>query len=393
MGRDAPSVKESGKLSSTIRAHKHLKPDQYYIDLYDLLTIKKCLEVVKTFQEIYRKNLTDERLKELSQEEKLRSTNQLLHQRLFAVKASAYQRKEETINRWMADDRREQDTYDSTPEPQNISCPNCGAAMQSTFKDLQSYQDEPLRVLFFFDCQSCKKRRAIYEDGKEWASKPDLCSKCTKEVETTHTKEGKVMTWTKRCCSCGHIETDVVDWEKRHAEFEKKEQEDKVLVETYREEFCLLEKQGKEYIETLEALEVAGEVYEEEIQKFDSAAYQKATQLTRINIADLEQRLVEPLEKERYIKLSFEKPEEGRYFIVPFSVQDADSSRKANISVSNLQKLLKDLLEDTNWRLMNEGVSHRLGYISGRLRGYEREEDLLRISGEEQKERPSKVGQ
>jgi hypothetical protein len=46
------------------------------------------------------------------------------------------------------------------------------------------------------------------------------------------------------------------------------------------------------------------------------------------------------------------------------------------ISKRTLKKLVDAALKDTNWRLMSDGISYRLGYLSGRLRAYEREEDL-----------------
>jgi len=36
-------------------------------------------------------------------------------------------------------------------------------------------------------------------------------------------------------------------------------------------------------------------------------------------------------------------------------------------------------LEETNWRLMGDGVCYRAGYLSGKLKCYEKEEDLLDI--------------
>lgn len=44
----------------------YLKEEQYYIDLYDLFTIKACLNVVKFWQDLYKKKDTDEKLKEIS---------------------------------------------------------------------------------------------------------------------------------------------------------------------------------------------------------------------------------------------------------------------------------------------------------------------------------------
>ena len=192
----------------------YLKARQHYVDQYDLFTIKRCLEVVEMYQEVYERCLKEPKLKNVSEEEKRRGVNQMLHWRLFALKASEYQRKEETIEQWMGDDRREQEKYDNTSEPSNVRCASCGAAMHVTFKDLQNHTDEPLRMLFFFDCTACKKRRAVYEDGEEWEHK-EYCSKCEKEVETTRTRKGQVITWTKKCASCGHSESDSYDLKER----------------------------------------------------------------------------------------------------------------------------------------------------------------------------------
>ena len=65
--------------------------------------------------------------------------------------------------------------------------------------------------------------------------------------------------------------------------------------------------------------------------------------------------------------------------IIEFTVPDNKASREEYDSKHQLQKLFKSTLEKTNWRLMSEGVYYRLGILNGRLRGYELEEDLLRL--------------
>ena len=49
------------------------------------------------------------------------------------------------------------------------------------------------------------------------------------------------------------------------------------------------------------------------------------------------------------------------------------------LSQKVLSKAVEKALLNTNWRLMSEGISYRLGYLNGRLRAYEREEDLLNL--------------
>ncbi len=81
----------------------------------------------------------------------------------------------------------------------------------------------------------------------------------------------------------------------------------------------------------------------------------------------------------------------GRDFIIPFSVQDADAARKEWDSVHKLQRFLKKALKDTNWRLMSEGISYRLGYLWGRLKGIDQEEDLVQMLKSEKLIGPGKA--
>lgn len=73
--------------------------------------------------------------------------------------------------------------------------------------------------------------------------------------------------------------------------------------------------------------------------------------------------------------------------ILGFSLQDAKSGRGEYESHHELQKLLKDALSPTNWRLMSDGVSYRLGFLQGRLRGIEGEEKLKELLESEQKKK------
>lgn len=370
--------------------YKYLQDKQHYIDRYDLFTIKRCLEVIDFWRKAYKEKSNDEKIKNLSPEDKLKGFSQFLNFELYATRGEEYKRKNETIDKWMESDRIKQDKYDHSYPPSNIVCSECDAVIHSTMKHLEDYMNEPLRVLFFFECPSCKKRKGIYENGEERVYKPELCPKCKKEVETKHTKKGKVITWITTC-SCGFAETKVDDFEKDHAKWEKEKQEDTELLEKYRDEFCFSDKAGQEYIEFTEAMDVATEVREEEKRKYDNSLYEKTIRTKKLSIVELEKLLFETLEKEKYIKLSFDKPEIGQFVVVPFTVQDADTSRKDHISASNLQKLIKSALEGTNWRLMSEGTHYRLGYVSGRLKGFEREEDLMEIQGMKQKKEASKI--
>jgi hypothetical protein len=134
-------------------------------------------------------------------------------------------------------------------------------------------------------------------------------------------------------------------------------------------------------VEMFEIMAFAREVHEFEASKYDDPAFEKGMSLNKIGIAELEKLLTEVLVKEKYTKFSTDKPEIDRFVIVPFSLQDGDSARNRRGNLRYLEKLITKTLEETNWRLLSNSLMSRLGFISGRLKGYEQEDDLLEISG------------
>lgn len=376
---------------------RYLNDDQHYIDRYDLHTIEECLRVVRMFQDVYQKSLKSKELKHLSEEEKERSANIMLHRTLFAIKGKKYEQKEATIKKWMDEDQLKQDKQDFTPTPEDVVCPLCSGPMFfNTTKHLDHTLDSQLlRMMFLFKCSKCKKQQWVYDDGEIRVSKPDLCPECNKELVVASSREKKLITTTYTCKSCKYSKKDVYDFAKSDAEHKKWEEEqkqeaekDKKLLEKYRSEFCLSNKEGKEHIETLEALEVANEVYEEEKQKYDETSYQVVVNLKRLAVLEVEKLLSEKLAKDKYVKFTLEKPDMGKFVTIPFTVLDANSSRRQNISEANLKSLIKETLEDTNWRLMGNDIHYRLGYLSGTLKAYEQEEDLIKLVGANKKIKP-----
>jgi len=351
-------------------------------------------------QEVYEKILVSEELKDLSEEEKLRNANIMLHRYLFVIKGKRYEKKQETIQKWMEEDKLKQDKQDYSPVPAGIVCPLCGASMHfNSSKHLDFTHDSPImRMMFLFKCGKCQKQQWVYDDREIHVSEPDLCPQCKKEIDITASRKGKVITWEHKCKVCGFAKTEVKDfgkkdeeWEKKQAEWKKEEEEGKKLLEKYRNEYCLSEKDGLEHVETLEALEVGREVYEEEKQKYDDKAYQIAVNLKKLTVLEIEKLLSERLQKETYVKFTLDKPDMGKFVTIPFNVLDANSTRKSSASEATLKKLIKDTLEDTNWRLMSDGIHYRLGYLSGTLKAYEHEEDLLALSGGKKEVKLSKI--
>jgi len=359
----------------------YLKDRRYYIDRYDLGTIEEYLKWYWDMKDSFYKHRNNKEFKKYTDEEFEEEVGKVLHRFMLVIKTERFQSKQKTIEKWMEDDRILQEKQDNTPAPKGITCPICGKEMKLMMKDLHdTYGKEP-KMWFMFECKKCNKRRAINEDGSEWKHEKPKCPKCKGILKIENKYEGDITTFIEECPKCGYKSVDVSDHKKWKQEQEAKEKKDKMLLEKYRDEFCLNEEKGKEMIELMEVLSFAHEVHQFEASKYDDPAFEKSMSINKIGIAELEKLLIEVLEKEKYIKFSTDKPEIDRYVIVPFSLQDSDGSRSKRDNLRDLEKLISKTLEGTNWRLLSNSLMSRLGFISGRLKGYEQKEDLLEISG------------
>lgn len=365
----------------------YLKNDQYYLDLYDLHTIEECLDYYWSIKDGFTKERAT-RFARYSEEKFQQEVDKCLSRLLFVLKTKRYQHKKETIQEWMDKDRQRQEKYDNALPPQNILCKDCHSPTTVTFKDLHDSYGPDARMTFIFGCTKCKKRQILYEDGTEWEYDPPKCPKCKRPLKTDLKIKGNITTFTSKCQKCGYKDKSVDDHSKFWREQEAKEKRGKELLEKHRSDFCLSDEDGQKHIETIEAMEVAAVVREEEAQKYGGPIYERSLQLKKTKIADLEKLLTENLEKAKYTKLVFDKPEIGQYVSVPFTVQDSDSSRKDRESSLELEKIIKNTLENTNWRLLSNSIMYRLGYLEGQLKGYEQEEDMLKLAGQKEETKP-----
>jgi len=346
----------------------YLKDQQYYEDLYDLLTIKECLEIE---QRVSGKKLEIKGRKDIV-------VNIVGDLRVYFIKGERYRHRSDQIREWVMRDQSKQEFVDKSKEPSRIYCNECGGSMMSTTKDLDETNDK-MRVLFFFECTICHKRKGVFDNGEIRTHKPDLCPKCRTEMITKYLKENGVLTTTLTCPSCEHKQVDVWDMKKEDKEWEARQIADRKLLIDYREKYCLNEKEGSEFIQMVNQLHTLDEHLKLQKTRETDPNYQKALKLKKLTAVELEKLITKPLIEDKYLYLSFDKPEIEKFVIIPFTVQDTDPERKEYDSKNQLSKLLKKTLEDTNWRLMSEGVTYRLGYVYGRLKGYEREEDLIQI--------------
>lgn len=302
---------------------------------------------------------------------------------LLFMKGDRFEKKPETIRHMMETAQAKDEKLEQAKEPQGIRCLKCSSFdMICTSRDLMENKEGKEEVLFMFECKYCDKRRAYWENSKEWEHKP-LCPKCHSELHLERSWKENIITTHSACSQCDYKETDTLDLN------EKKEEKIDPSFESDRQKYCLSEKEGQEYITwNTEFRELSHILKDREENKDVHEAVAKIQKLTVVEL----QTLLDPLiEKAGYAKLEFEKPDLQKDVVLGFSLQDAKSGRVEYDSVHNLQRLMKEALGPTNWRLMSDGVSYRLGFLQGRLRGVEGEEALRKLVESEQKKRDNKL--
>jgi hypothetical protein len=145
--------------------------------------------------------------------------------------------------------------------------------------------------------------------------------------------------------------------------------------------FCLHDKEFRERLikirQDFEAMAQLGKEFKE--KEDNKHIYDAMKEVKKPKIAELTPLLAPALEKAGYIEFSLDKPEMGRDVFIGFSCLDSKSGREDYDSRKTLKKLVDKALIDTNWRLMSDGISYRLGYLNGRIRAYEQEEDIKKL--------------
>lgn len=367
---------------------KHLKPRLYYSDLYDKGTVEECRRWESTeagmdeLKERHKKAHPD---KEVNEKELLRTKKAFGALYTYFISGERYEKKEEAIRKWMSRDEELDRIFETAKAPEDIICLTCGRLMFETYKHLDwtALEDRPTRVLFMYDCPlNHFPRRAFYNDGTEWLPESKFCSKCKARITEVDSKEGDVITITSTCSECGNVDTREIDLTPTPA----KEPEVDPHYDADRARFCLSDEKGQEYIQQKASMKHLTEILEKSKEKEkEKDLYDKVATLKKLKIAELEEHLSSVLEKAGYIKLSFKTPEITKDVVVPFITYESKPDREGYRSTSELEKLLRKTLIDTNWRLMSDGTSYRLGMLEGRLKGYEREEDLVALMRAQEK--------
>lgn len=349
--------------------YQNLKDHTYYDELYDKLTIKKCQ---RWENNPYQADISKLKGKEkkLGELKNKFSHNSVMHLTLLFLKIERATKKSDTIQEWMERDRAKDEKLINSREPEGARCLGCSSPLKNCIsRDLMDNHQGNEEVLFMFECDKCGKRRAYWENGKEWEHK-SFCIKCKAEVQTNSVKKDDVIVTKYHCSKCDHIETDTLDLNKCDDQIDPD-------FEANRKKYCLPESEGRDLMDKAERMSrVVGSWEDEEKNK---ELYEAVRKIKRLTISELQNLLNPIIEKSGYAKLEFEKPEIEKNVILGFSLQDVKSGRDKLNSEYDLQRLLKKTLEDTNWRFMTDGVNYRLGFLTGRLKGFESEEDIIKI--------------
>lgn len=348
---------------------KHLKSRDYYSELYDKGTIRECLW--------WEKNADSDKLESLKDDDPKKSALKKEAAKLlvapiavYAIKGERHANKAETIREWMERDQAKDEQIEGAVVPRSARCLGCSGPMKEESRTLMTNERDHEEVVFMFSCDRCDKRRAYWESGQEWEVRPSPCPKCQTHMTRENGRGDKVLTTTYSCPNCEYSNVDTIELTHTEPEVDSN-------FEANRKKYCLSEKEGAEYIDSREKLKHFSEMTKE--RKENKEVYDALAKLKKLNIAELQNALRQPIEKAGYTNFELGKPEMQRDVIVEFTAQDNKAERGEYDSRMDLKKTVEQTLANTNWRLMSDGISYRLGLVSGRLRGVEGEESLKKL--------------
>ena len=373
----------------------HTKPREYYEDRYDRLTVESARRDIVYYDKFY-----EEFESKLPHDDKIDRPGNAILLNIFYMQVIGdelvrrYQERNSSIIEMIARDEARDAQISEARLSEEPLCRHCNAqGLRIIDKSLmhrgEEYKyDDPEEVLFTLKCSHCDKNSACWNDGAAWIPKPTLCPKCNAEMSHVVTKNKKAITFTYTCPSCKHSYKDKMDLS------DKKEKPDPDY-EKDRLHYCLVDEEFRDkLIEIKRGLKEMAQLGKEFKEREDNKhVYDAVAEINKPKIVELIHLLTPALEQAGYIEFNLDKPELGKDVYIGFSCLDSKSEREDYDSRKTLQKAVRKALEDTNWRLMSDGISYRLGYLSGRLRAYEQEEDLKKLVLKEGRIKPKKVSE
>ncbi len=332
---------------------RYLNDRQYYEDRYDRYTVERC----RIFEESADRAVKDEKWPE-------RSGVLYYEVGLYYFKGERFADREETIDKWMREDREKDEKFENTNPPSSVKCKFCLGEMDMFEKMLDWKVDsEVMRVVFYFRCTECSVGKKIDDLCYVEDILPSRCPGCTRDLEIERKCTKKHITTTKNCHFCGFKDVDVFDLSDDEVE-SKPDTEVEKRYRNDRDRFCFSQEAGLEYLKGRNDLESLSRMFKEPEQK------KKEVLVERLTLPELEKRLSKKLAGTSYKKLVLGPPDLSRGVTVEFTVQNTKVG-EAYGGKRAFKQLLLSVLGNTNWKLMSEGLECRLGVLRGRLRGHE----------------------
>lgn len=359
--------------------YTHLKEHQYYEDRYDDGTVATCRSgerIVNDSFKIMEKKLPTGELVERQAGWYL-EYSKLYFWFVESAAAARHENRDATIAKWIEEDQKKDARLASAHIAGGTYCRSCGKDMRVISKDYMRRdgrkEDD---ILLMFECDDCNKRMALWQDGTEWEGVKRECEKCAGDVTSKHTKKNGVITWTETCVKCGHVKTETLDLSDKDKEPEPVDP----YLELDRKRFVFDSDIMFKYDQKLKHLQRLAKLHADTADRVEHVdIYDAIKAVKKLKIAQLSELLTPFVTRKQYTDFKLGQPQLGREVSLDFNCLDAKDDREEYQSKKDLQKLIEKTLIDTNWRLMSDGVSYRLGYLTGRLRAYESEEDLKKL--------------
>lgn len=346
---------------------KYRKDDQYYIDNYDRETIRILKNMEREAIEKGERLMDNlDSLKHL-----LIVDDQWRPDTMFYEKAvTRAQLKDDIIREWISEDEKCDRLVQQHRIPNRVKCNVCHSEMMfngNMFKENNSL------ILFVFKCpDGHKPQKVVYPNGDEHFIPNKKCLECGGEIEFSSIKKEHIILCIDKCLDCGK---EIVD------EFDMGVFSEDAIDEKERQKYCTDFKNRKTLLQSvIETSDVIKSITEA-IKEQDLKEEYKIDQIEKPNIPQIELRLSKLTEELGYIKFQLGQPDMDRHIVVEFSLQDP-TERTDRESELLLMKSINENLFPTCWRLMSQGVSYRMGYITGKLKAYTDDEGLLKIGKE-----------
>lgn len=355
----------------------HTKQRDYYEALYDRITVEWGRRNTETFNELYDKFF------EIMPDEPRNSHRAVLHLNLIYMLfvgndlLDRYDKREDDIREMMVKDKaKDRQVADArlTTEPMCQHCQETGLRLTDKMLCHRDSFDEPEEVLYILKCSKCQKNSAVWSDGKPMEPRKTPCPECSSDTEEKDSRKGKVVTTTYYCLSCGHQYKSKLDFTPKKEKVDPNFETDRAIFGLHDEKVRQELRDAKWRYEEMARLGKEWKEKEENKHIYDAIA-----ELKKPKIAELAPLLQPKIEKAGYVEFSLDKPEIGKIAYVSFSCLDSKSDREDYDSRRTLQTTIRKVLTGTNWRLTSDGISYRLGYLTGRLRAYEEEEELKKL--------------